>query len=168
MQIPRRRSDARRAHDDGPIPLTRDGLANLKRRLERLKSDLPHLRSEAARTAAFGDRSDNAEYTEAKSQLRRANRQLLVLQDQINRAVIIAPGPSASGTVQLGSTVVLETDGGGHSTFQILGPRETDPGNGRISDRSPLGAALMNHAVGDTVTVQAGNGAREYRIIEVR
>jgi transcription elongation factor GreA len=141
----------------------------MQERLARLKSSLPTLAEEAARTAAYGDRSDSAEYKEAKGLLRRAHRQIFSLEDQLKRVVIIPSGPNTSGTVQLGCTVVLESAGSKTlTTFQILGPYETNPGAGRISHQSPLGAALMGHAVGDAVDIETANGARRYRIVEIK
>src|SRR3989338_4352574 len=108
MRISRRKSDEFRKWDDGPVYLTEEGFRHLREKLARLKNALPDLSAEAQRTAAYGDRSDNAEYKEAKSTLRRTHRQILSIQDQVKRVVIIASGPNASGAVQLGSTVVLE------------------------------------------------------------
>ncbi|OGY66393.1 MAG: hypothetical protein A3A16_03430 [Candidatus Harrisonbacteria bacterium RIFCSPLOWO2_01_FULL_44_18] len=179
MRISRRKSDEFRKWDDGPVYLTEEGFRYLREKLARLKSALPDLSAEARRTAEYGDRSDNAEYKEAKSILRRASWQILSIQDQIKRVVVIRLGPNVSGTVQLGSTVVLEVDpanplqaDGGRKTFQIVGSRETDPARGRVSNQSPLGAALMNRAKGDTITIHpptgGGSGSRKYRILEIR
>lgn len=77
------------------------------------------------------------------------------------------PGSNVAGTVQLGSTVFLEKNGV-LTKFQILGSHETDPSQGRISHRSPLGVALMNHAKGDSVIVQTAKGPQEYRIIDIK
>jgi transcription elongation GreA/GreB family factor len=167
MQVPKRRADLFKKPDDGPIHLTDEGFAQLKERLARLKRALPDRIAEAQRTAAYGDRSDNAEYKLAKSALRRTNWQILEIEDQIKRVALIAPGPDASGRVRIGSTVVLETDGA-KKTFQILGSAETDPAKGRISYSSPLGAALMGRAKGDKVTVKTEGGERTYYIIEIK
>ena len=168
MQFPhRRRSEIFKKRDDGPIPITEEGLRRLKERLEEVKKSLPHLIEETAKAAAYGDRSENFEYKDAKASLRRANGQILNIEDQIKRAVIIKIGANKSGKIQLGSTVVLELNGR-EKIFQILGPYETDPAKGRISHESPLGAALMNHKKGDTVTIQTASGSQEYRILEVK
>ncbi len=171
MQISKRRSDKLKPWDDSPIYLTQEGLNHLREQLERLKRALPELIAEAQRTAAYGDRSDNAEYKEAKSILRRTHSRVFSIQEQLKRVVIITPGSDGSGTVQLGSTVVLaiEDPGGAtHKIFQILGSHETDPAKGRISNQSPLGAALMNHKQGETVTIETGSGPQTYRILEIR
>ena len=177
MRPPKRRSEVLRKPDDGPIHLTEDGFERLKARLERFKRAVPDLAAEAARTAAYGDRSDNAEYKLAKSALRRANWQILSIQDQLKRVVIIAHGADAAGKVQIGSEVVLEAVDAAGSTgsavsgakkiYRILGSQETDPTRGRISFQSPLGAALIGRAKGDVVTVQVGDGERKYLIREV-
>ena len=168
MQFPKKRkSDEFKKRDDGPVHLTEDAFKYLQEKLALLKHALPEFINETRRTASYGDRSDNAEYKEAKSILRRTHRQILSIEDQIRRVVIIASGPNSSGAVQLGSTVVLEIEGA-QKTFQILGSHESNPAKGRISHQSPLGAVLMNHIKGDTVTVQTASGSKKYRILEIR
>lgn len=166
MQIPRRKSDLLRKRDSGPVYLTEEGLAAMREELAQLKRALPARIAETARTAAYGDRSDNAEYKDAKGTLRRTHWQILNIEEQLKRVVVIPSGKNAMGTVQLGSTVVLEHDSK-RTTFHIVGPLETDPGAGRISHLSPLGAALLGHAVGEEVTIAARGGSQVYRILEV-
>ena len=168
-KISRRKSEELRKQQGnaGPIHLTKDGFEKMKEQLARLKKSMPELISEAQRTAAYGDRSDNAEYKEAKSSLRRAQGRIFNIEDQLKRVVVIEPDRNISGTVQLGSTVVVEINGV-QKTFQILGPHETDPANGRISYKSPLGAALINHTKGGMITVKTESGAKIYRIVEIR
>lgn len=153
--------------DNGPIFLTAEGIQKLRDELAYLKKVLPEHIAETQRTAAFGDRSDSAEYKDAKGRLRRTNWRMLELADELKRVALITPGKNASGTVELGSTVVLEANGK-EKTFQIVGPRETNPDEGRISQLSPLGAALMHHATGDTVTIPTRSGAQTYRVLEIK
>ena len=153
---------------NSPVHLTPAGLKRLQTKLERLKQSVSHLVSEAARTAAYGDRSENAEYKDAKSTLRRTYRQISGIEDQLKRVAVIDIKKNAAGTVQLGSTVVVESQKGIHKTFQILGSQESAPTEGRISDQSPLGAALLGRAKMDTVMVQTASGVQEYRILEIR
>ncbi len=173
MQLPTRRWEKFQKRDTGPVHITKAGLDRMRERLERLKRGLPELISEAERTAAYGDRSENAEYKDAKGRLRGTHRQIFSIEDQLKRVVLIRPGAGTSGTVQIGSAVVLDTQATGstsspHKTFQIVGSHETDPARGRISFSSPLGAALMGRKKGDAVTIKTASGARTYRIIEVR
>ena len=167
MQIPRRKSDLLKKHDDGPIYLTEKGLTELKSELARLKAALPGYIEETARTAAYGDRSDNAEYKDAKGRLRRTHYRIAEIDDQLKRVSIIKSSPNISGRVELGSTVVLES-GGKENIYHIVGPSETDPASGRISHLSPLGAALMGKSKGDTVSIPAPSGEKIYRILEIR
>lgn len=171
MQIPRRKSDELRAlkfRNDEPLYLTPEGVKRLEERLERLKRALPNLIEEATRAADYGDRSENAEYKDAKSNLRHAHRQILTIEDQLKRAKVIPPGGNRTGKVGLGSTVIVETKTGIRKEFRILGSFETNPEHGNISNESPLGSGLMHHAAGDTVTITTPSGPQEYRIVEVR
>src|SRR3989344_84232 len=116
MQVPQRREDKLKVRDESPIPITEEGLSRLKEKLERINASISDLATEAKRAADYGDRSESAEYKEAKGKLRGAHRQILILKDQIKRAVIIKTGTGSSGKIQLGSTVVLEK-GGRQTTF---------------------------------------------------
>lgn len=171
--------DPKRPINETPIYLSADGIEQLRTRYERLKKRLPDLAAETARTAAYGDRSDNAEYKQAKGALRYTQFEIYRLEDELKRAVAIEPGKNAEGTVRMGSVVVVEIDGAAGveknstekdrlKTFEILGPEETNPGKGRISNQSPLGLALINHAVGDVVEIKTAGGVKKYRIVEVR
>lgn len=151
-----------------PVHLTPAGLKRLQAKLDRLKKSVPHLVSEAARTAAYGDRSENAEYKDAKATLRRTYRQISGIEDQLKRVTIIDAKKNPAGTVQLGSIVVLENKKGTRKTFQILGSEESSPAEGRISYQSPLGAALLGHEEKDEIKVRTASGTEVYRILEVR
>lgn len=181
MQIPKRRDEKLKVRDESPVYLTPEGVQKLKDKLTRLNASLANLATEARRTADYGDRSENAEYKEAKGKLRGAHREILRITDQLKRAVPIKP--TATGKVQLGSTVVLEIvtqslreasrdaailPKGSRKEFQIVGPNETDPDKGRISFKSPLGEALMDHIVGDTITIKSPSGLMNYRILEIK
>jgi transcription elongation factor GreA len=172
IPIPRRQWSRRSPPNMEPVYLTPEGIKRLEARLERLKQSLPAVIEEAARTAAYGDRSDNAEYKEAKGILRRSRGQVLHIEDQLRRVVVIPAGSDAAGMVQLGSTVTIVAKNGrpagAKKTFRILGSSETDPGRGRISHTSPLGAALLGHAKDDVVSVQTPGGAQDYVIVEVK
>jgi transcription elongation GreA/GreB family factor len=155
------------AQDVEPLDITAAGLEHLHERLIRLKEALPDLALEAQRTAAYGDRSDNAEYKQAKGALRASHRKIFEIEQNLKRAVIISSGPDASGAIQLGSTVDLEIDGV-EKTFHIVGPHETNPSEGRISHKSPLGVALIGHRKSETVIIPSANGSRSYLIRNVR
>jgi transcription elongation factor GreA len=173
MQIPRRQWSRRPPPNNEPVYLTPEGVKRLTARLARLKASLPAAIAETARTSAYGDRSDNAEYKEAKGILRRTHGQIFNIEDQLKRVVVIlTPDANAAGKIQLGSTVTVEVRKSGagaplQKTFRILGSSETDPSRGRISHTSPLGAALIGHAAGDVVEVQTPGGTQKYSIVEI-
>lgn len=176
MPIPRHKKIDPESINLTPVYLTTAGIEALHKNLERLKKRLPALAEEASRTAAYGDRSDNAEYKQAKGALRGTRRQIYFIEDQLKRVVAITPGTNADGTIRQGSVVTLREVGGAggansnvvEKRFEILGPSETDPTRGRISDKSPLGAALIGHSEGDIVTIKTEKGPREYHIIKIR
>lgn len=166
MQVPRRRSEQSIKRDTGPFLVTREGLERLERTLERLQGHIPHMISEVEYTKSHGDFSENAAYQDAKATLRRTYNRIESIKDRIKRAEIIEKGPS-TGKVQIGSTVVLELAGKKH-TFEILGSHESNPAKGRISEKSPLGAALVGHEVGEEIVLNVKTGAVSYRILEIR
>lgn len=158
--------------DESPIPLTKEAFDKLKDKLARLKASLPEQIVTTKAAADLGDRSENAEYQISKGKLRGTHRQILIIEDQLKRAVIIKAGNP--GKIQLGSTVALESAGKKY-TFQILGSFETNPGKGVISNQSPLGLALMNHKVGDEVSIKtplgeanAEAGEKKYLVLEIK
>ena len=151
-----------------PVPMTPEGIEALKKKLERLKRALPGLAEETARTAAFGDRSDNAEYKAAKGALRFTTREVYRIEDELKRVVPIERGSLPDGVIRLGSQVTIEDVSANRQTFEILGSAETNPSSGRISHISPLGAALMGHRIHDVVSVQTANGKKEWKIVDVQ
>lgn len=167
MAVPRPKRNVIIVGDGKPFYLTAQALRELEAKRDRLTKAIPVMATETGRTAAYGDRSENFEYSQAKGALSRTKIQLMIVENQLKNAVVIQSGPSATGTVQLGSTVILEASGKEPRTFQILGPHEADPAHGKISNLSPLGAALMNKKAGDTVTVQIGEKTQTYTIQSV-
>jgi transcription elongation factor GreA len=167
MKSSKEKEAALRFWQSSPVYLTPAGLKLLKEKLARLERILPGLISETQRTRGYGDTSDNAEYKDAKMASRRVQRQILSIQDQLKKVEIIKAGPSSTGRVQIGSTVVLRANDGKQKIFQVLGSPETNPAAGRISFESPLGAALMDKAPLDRVMAQTPQGPREYLIVEI-
>ncbi len=168
MQIPIRKSEQFKKDGDegGPLHMTEDGLRRLKETLVDLeKKQLPQAQEDTRRTGEFGDFSENAEYQEAKGRMRSLHTRILSLKDKIKRAVVIKK--TKGDRVALGSTVILEINGQ-QKTYQIVGPHETNPTHGRISHISPLGAALIGHAVGDRISVRTANGEVFYQIIAIQ
>jgi transcription elongation factor GreA len=148
-----------------PVYLTREGL-------EKLKADLRHLVTvERPRVAARihdakldGDITENAEYEDAKQEQSFLEGRIATLEAQIKNAEIIE---HVNGDrVRIGSKVKI-TGSDGDEEFTIVGSAEASPRDGRISNESPVGAALMGHKKGDKVTVQAPAGPIEFTVVSV-
>lgn len=146
--------------------MTEEKLQELKNQLERLKMhQRPQAISDTKRYAENGDFSENAEYQIAKSRLRGINKKIDELEWRIARAQIIA-APTDTAVIAVGHTVTV-TMNGAERVFTILGSEETDPVAGVISYTSPLGKALIGHAVGETVKLNIGNTSTPIRIISI-
>lgn len=116
----------------------------------------------------FGDLSENAEYDEAKNEQSRLEAEIAALENDIRTAVVLE-GDVSTESVNVGTTVKIHfVDDNEDEEYTIVGAREADPMNNRISNESPIGAALLGHKVGDSVTVEAPEGAYQVRVIEIR
>lgn len=167
MRIPKRKKEEDRRLLQQPTDhfLTPETIAHMKREVARLLAERPAVIEDMQLAATQGDFSENAGYQAAKWKLRRMNARIDHLTDELNHAVPITRG-RADGVITIGSTVTVEV-GGTAMTFDILGTQETNPSRGRISYVSPIGAALLGHRAGETVTLVIGERTVEYRIVRV-
>jgi transcription elongation factor GreA len=111
-----------------------------------------------------GDLSENAEYEDAKQEQSFLEGRIATLEAQLRNAAVIEK--SNGDKVGIGSKVVIKGSDG-EETFTIVGSAEAAPREGRISNESPVGVALMGHKKGDTVTVQAPSGPIEYTLVRI-
>ena len=153
------------------IPLTRRGAEKLKEELHRLKTVERHAVIQAiAEARAQGDLSENAEYEAAKDKQGFIEGRILEIDGKLAAAQIIDPAAVvAGGRVVFGATVLLEDeDSGQEVTYQIVGEDEADLKAGMISIGSPIARAMIGKSAGDTASVQAPGGVKNYEIIDVR
>ncbi len=156
-QGPADRLGVRSSVNTKPTYLSREGEAALRAELEQLVNVR---RSEVAArihdAKEHGDLSENAEYEEAKNEQAFVEGRIQTLEGMLKTAVLI----ENSGTehVALGSVVVVES-ADGDETFTIVGSAEARPAQGRISNESPVGRALLGRKAGETVTVKLPNGS---------
>lgn len=116
----------------------------------------------------FGDLSENAEYDEAKNEQSRLEAEIAALENDIRTAVVI-DGIVSTEAVNVGTTVrVLFVDDNEEDEFTIVGAREADPMNNRISNESPIGKALLGKKVGDVAAVEAPEGTYDLKVLEIR
>lgn len=151
---------------DKPVYVSAEGLKKLQDELEHLKAVRRHEVAERIRNAMeFGDYSENNELEEAKNEQAFLEGRVLTLEQMVKRAVLI----DANGhheKVEIGSHIVVECDGSRES-YTIVGSAEANPTEGRISDESPVGRALMGHRAGEVVKAVAPAGVLEMKILAV-
>ena len=150
------------------VYLTPEGLKKLQEEMEYLvKVRRPEVASQIADAKADGDVSENAGYDEAKNAQAFVEGRIMTVKNLILSAVVIKNNGSKE-TVELGCKVTIkDVRYGDEETYTIVGSTEVDPTNGRISDRSPIGRALMGHRKGEQVLVQAPGGMLEYAIVTI-
>lgn len=145
--------------------LTPEGLTKLKEELDYLRTKRRAEVAEMIREAREGgDISESAAYEDAKQQQGFVEGRISELERLLHDAVVIEH--RSTGAVSLGSRVTLES-AQGKRVFQIVGSHEAAPREGKISNESPVGRALMNHAVGDQVPVETPAGKVNYTIVSV-
>lgn len=151
MQIPKRRSQLLKKHEEQDNYLTPAKIERLKHDLEELqKVERPRTVEDLANAMKLGDFSENAEYQDAKARLARIDSRIFSLKERLKNAIPIEQDPTSHGVVNIGSSVTVEISGR-ERTFEIVGSQESEPSRGRISRLSPLGSALLGHVMGDVV-----------------
>lgn len=148
-------------------------------RLDELKNELNYLKTVREREVAdlikearsFGDLSENSEYDEAKNEQGKLYSRIAEIENILSNCVVITEEMQAKeqGLVRLGSRLtVMDMDFGEKEHYQIVGSQEADPMNGRISEESPFGRALLGKREGDDVLVDAPAGNIRYQIVEIQ
>lgn len=145
--------------------ITESGQRELERELEELKSQRGEIADKIAVARDFGDLSENAEYDAAREAQGLLETRITEIETILQNASIIQVG--GSSTVALGSTVELEANGKA-VVYTVVGPVEADPLEGKVSNESPIGQALMGKAVGDTVTISTPKGELAYTVVALR
>ncbi len=114
----------------------------------------------------MGDRSENAEYSAAKRELRQLEGRLRYLDKLIRYAKVTHP--AASDIADIGNRITLKFDDDeGQATYELVGPAEAGMGQDKLAINSPLGAAIRQHHAGDTVTVTAPSGSYQVTLMNI-
>ena len=146
-------------------------------RLDTLKEELHYLETTREKEVAelikearsFGDLSENSEYDEAKTEQGKLYSRIAELEEILQHVVIVDESNAPTNVVTIGCKVtVADMNGKEMPAYKIVGSQEADPMNGRISEDSPFGKALLGNAVGDEVQVEAPAGVLRYRILEIQ
>jgi transcription elongation factor GreA len=148
--------------------LTAEGAERLKNELAYLKGPAREQLAQRLRAAIQqGDLSENADYISAKEDQAFLEGRIQELSAILSNVQIIEEKVSSSGVVDIGSHVTIQEGDFEEETYYIVGPKEADPRNARISHESPIGRALLNHRVGETVTAETPNGTIRFKIIRI-
>lgn len=146
------------------ILVTREGFEKLQKELENLKEIRPEAVNTLSDARKMGDLSENGLYTAAKMRLKSIDAQIFRLNIQIKLADIIKP--SLSGTVGLGSKIVVSKNGQKRE-FYIVGDYEADPLIGKISSKSPLGKKILGKKINELIEIDTPSGKKTYKIEKI-
>lgn len=144
--------------------ITSEGKKELEQELEQLKNRRGDIADKIAEARDYGDLSENAEYDAAREEQGVVETRIAEIEDILLNAEIISGGKK--GEVGLGSTVELKT-GSKTVKYTVVGPVEADPLEGKISNESPIGEALIGKKIGDTVVIKTPKGETEYEVVAV-
>lgn len=142
------------------VSLTADGKLALEKELKDLIAERPAIAERIATARAFGDLSENEEYSSARNEQKLAESRILEIQDILKNAEIIKSGNKSK--VVLGAVVTIELNKK-KFTYTIVGPTEANPLEGKISNESPIGKALFGRKAGESTEF---NG-KELKILEI-
>jgi transcription elongation factor GreA len=146
--------------------LTQEGLLKLNEELKFLINDKRKEVIERIReAAAHGDLSENADYAQAREEQSFIEGRIAEIEDMVKNAEIISASHQHS-SVTVGSTVVVKVEGE-EKAYTIVGSNEANPLEGKISNESIVGKALLGHKVGQVVTVTTPAGSKEYEIVKI-
>ena len=146
--------------------LTPEGEIKLKNELAELKGPRREELAQRLRSAIqMGDLSENADYHKAKEDQGFLEGRIQEIESILRTAVIIEK--SQGDFVSVGSHVTIQEADFDPETFYVVGAKEADPRNGKISNESPIGSALMNHKVGDVVEADTPGGKIRLKILKV-
>ncbi len=146
-------------------------------RLEELKEELTYLKTVREKEVAdqikearsFGDLSENSEYDEAKNEQGKLYSRIAELENILANCTVISEEENDTDVVRIGSKITVEdVELGIEESYQVVGSQEADPMNGRISEESPFGKALLGKAIGEIVIVEAPAGNIEYKVIDIQ
>ncbi len=152
---------------DKPVFLTEEGQKHLAEELERLQMvRRPEVVERIHRAKELESTANNAEYDDAKNEQAFVEGRILEIDAMLQAATIVHPS-HVGGMVEIGSGVKLRTSDGEEETYTIVGSAEVNPAEGKISNESPVGLALLGRKVGDVVEVAVPSGVQRLTLVEI-
>lgn len=153
--------------DTKEVYLTEEGLNAMKEELNYLKVERrPEVISALKEARALGDLSENAEYDAARAEQAEVESRIMDLESMIDKAVIIKE--VQTDKVSIGANVTIKyVEDGETEEYSIVGSREANPFENKISNESPIARAIMGKAIGDVVTVESPNGQYKVEVVSI-
>lgn len=149
------------------ILITQEGLTKLQSELEHLLSvRRQEVAGKIKRAREMGGTENNAEYEDAKNDQAFVEGRILMLENIVKTAVVI-DSPALPGVVEMGDKVLIQNQDGKIEQFNIVGSAEANPAEGKISNESPVGKALLGRKIGDEVEVPTPAGVLKLLIMDV-
>ena len=151
-----------------PIYLTAEGAERLKSELSELKGPARNEIARRLRSAIqMGDLSENADYHKAKEDQGFLEGRIQELEYILKNATIIEASNIPHEVVEVGATITIQEEDYPPETYLMVGAKEADPRQGKISNESPIGRALMGSRVGDVVVANTPGGSLTFKIINI-
>lgn len=149
--------------------VTDEGLKKLQAELEDLKTNKRKEVIESIRIAlSFGDLSENSEYDEAKNEQAKVEARITELEEALKTIKVISDSDITTDVVNVGATIrLMDEDLDEETEYTIVGTTEANPIEGKISDQSPIGLALLGSRVGQTVIADTPGGEVKLRVLEI-
>ncbi|HVC35433.1 MAG TPA: transcription elongation factor GreA [Chloroflexota bacterium] len=153
---------------DKPVFLTPEGRAKLEAELKQLREvRRPEVAERIRAAKEFGDTVDNAEYEESKNEQAFVEGRVLTIEKLLAHAIAINADHTMHDAVRLGSTVTVVVDDGEKENYTIVGSAEVDPPNGKISNESPVGRALLGRRIGDVIEISIPAGSLRLQVSSI-
>jgi len=152
------------------VVLTEDGLKRLEEELEELKTIKRKEVAEKIKIAlSFGDLSENSEYDEAKNEQAMVEARIVQVETMLKNVKVLEADELVTDVVNLGSRIkIRDVEFDEIMEYHLVGSAEADPMNGKISDESPVGKALIGHRVGETVEAETPSGLIQFEILGIQ
>jgi transcription elongation factor GreA len=148
--------------------LTAEGMDKLQKELKSLKTTVREDLAKRLRAAIqMGDLSENADYIQAKEEQGFLEGRIMELESLLSNVQVIEEKDRKEGKVDIGSIVTVQESNFPKETYYLVGPKEADPNNGKISYQSPIGKSLLNHKLGDEVNIETPGGKLKLKIIKI-
>lgn len=146
--------------------MTKEGTEELRKELENRIAARTQIADRIKTAREFGDLSENAEYSSAMSEKEQNETRIVELEHILNNVQLIV-APKNDSKVRLGSSVKLKSSDDKEKQFSVVGTVEADPLEGKISDESPIGKALLGKKLGEEVEIVTPVETCSYKIVEI-